>query len=380
MIRSYATPKSFAADKRPHISVPLIGALLVAEGLVTQEQLEDCLFFQAHDCPSTPIGQILLQHGYISDRDLSRALAIQNDFAASLQGKIEFHSPRSSDLTALVLHSDIDQWLSELLKRLGVSITQASHWTELRALWNQQEPHLIFVDARLLNATASLPEQSTTPIVVLPHTPFDDNAPQLPAWITALISQSVAQARERRRQLQALERLQQSESELSIVAAMSRSIAATRSPHEAISRLMITIRNLFNVEAGTLYRLDRAKHQLVFEVVFGPHDEALYQKRLSADQGIAGWVVRNGESLLIADVQRDPRFEQRFDNQTGFQTRSVLCVPIIVMGEVHGVLQLINKLGEEFDEHDLLLLGIVAALGGLANILATYPVEQQLGR
>jgi putative methionine-R-sulfoxide reductase with GAF domain len=298
----------------------------------------------------------------------------------SLQVKIELHAPQPIDLTALVLHADTDHCLSDLLKRLGVSMKRASHWTELRALWNQQAPDLILVDARLLDDAASLPEQSAVPVVVLPRALFEGQAPQLSAWATGLVSGSVAQARERRRQLQALERLQQNESQLSIVAAMSRSIGATRSPHEAISRLMITIRNLFKVEAGTLYRLDRETNQLVFEVVFGPHDQALYQKRISADQGIAGWVVRNGEPLLIPDVQHDPRFEQRFDHQTGFQTQSVLCVPLIAMGEVYGVIQLINKLGEEFNEHDLLLLQIIAALGGLANILATYPAEQQLGR
>jgi len=364
-----------AADQHLHASVPLIGALLVAEGIVTQEQLENCLLLQAQDHHNTPIGRVLIECGYISDRDLSRALAIQNDFAASLQVKIELHAPQPIDLTALVLHADMDKRLSELLKQLGVSVTWTSHWTELRARWDQGAPDVILADARLLDDAVSMPDQSVTPLLVLPHALFASQAPQLPAWTVALVSGWVAQARERRRQLQVLERLQHNESQLNIVAAISSSIAATRSPHEAISRLMITIRNLFKVEAGTLYRLDREAHQLVFEVVFGPHDQVLSQERISADHGIAGWVVRNGEPLLIPDVRRDPRFEQRFDHQTGFQTRSVLCVPLIAMGQVHGVLQLINKLGEEFDEHDLLLLRIVAALGGLANILATYPVE-----
>jgi GAF domain-containing protein len=143
---------------------------------------------------------------------------------------------------------------------------------------------------------------------------------------------------------------------------------------------MLTVRDLFGVEAGTLYRFDRPSSQLIFEVVIGPHQEQLYQQRLPIDRGLAGWVVRNGEPLLIPDVRRDPRFEGMFDHQSGFQTRSVLCVPLIKHGEVCGVIQLINKLNGEFNERDLLLLRVIAAMGALAGTPALNLFEHNLGR
>jgi sigma-B regulation protein RsbU (phosphoserine phosphatase) len=177
-----------------------------------------------------------------------------------------------------------------------------------------------------------------------------------------------------------LERLQQREFELSAVAAMSRSITTAPSPRHAIVQLMRTIRDLFGVEAGTLYRFDQATEQLVFAVVLGPHPESLYQQRLPIDRGLAGWVVRNGEPLLIPDVGRDSRFEGMFDHQSGFQTRSVLCVPLIAMGEVRGVLQLINKLNGTFTERDLLLLRILATMGALADAIDSPLFARDLGR
>jgi phosphoserine phosphatase RsbU/P len=66
-------------------------------------------------------------------------------------------------------------------------------------------------------------------------------------------------------------------------------------------------------------------------------------------------------------VRRDRRFEGMFDHQNGFQTRSILCVPMIAMGEVRGVIQLINKLNGDFNERDLLLMRILAAMGALAE-------------
>jgi GAF domain-containing protein len=166
---------------------------------------------------------------------------------------------------------------------------------------------------------------------------------------------------------------------LSAVAALSRNICAACSPHDVLMQLMLTIRDLFGVEAGTLYRFDRPASQLVFEVVIGPHQETLYQQRLPIDRGLAGWVVRNGEPLLIPDVGRDSRFEGMFDHQSGFQTRSVLCVPLIVRGQVCGVIQLINKLNGEFNERDLLILRILATMGALAAAADSNLFEPGLG-
>jgi GAF domain-containing protein len=206
-----------------------------------------------------------------------------------------------------------------------------------------------------------------------------ERAPELPAWAVALITQSVGQLRERIQQRLAHERLQQREFELSALVTLIRSLNSARTPREALGQLMIAIRDLFGVEAGTLFRLDRQANQLIFEVLFGSHQEELYQRRLPVGRGIAGWVVAHGEPLLISDVKRDPRFEHAFDQQTGFQTRSILCVPLIAMGEVRGVLQLLNKLDGSFTERDLLLLRITAGLGALVQLLDQLSAEHQLG-
>lgn len=61
-------------------NIPLLGALCVAAGLVSQAQLEDCLQLQKTTYQGTPIGQILVLHGYISQPDLARMVAQQQAF------------------------------------------------------------------------------------------------------------------------------------------------------------------------------------------------------------------------------------------------------------------------------------------------------------
>src|SRR5262245_54282952 len=84
--------------------VTLFGALLVAEGLITSEQLNACLLLQAQDYPDTPIGQILLRCGYISEETIYQTLKIQSELKVSLIDGIDAQTMRPADLSALVLH------------------------------------------------------------------------------------------------------------------------------------------------------------------------------------------------------------------------------------------------------------------------------------
>jgi transcriptional regulator with GAF, ATPase, and Fis domain len=232
----------------------------------------------------------------------------------------------------------------------------------------------------MLNETVKLPDHGSTPLLILPTVAVEGSGSfHIPQWSKTLIARFVGQVRGQRHQRDLAERLQQRDYELSAVASLTRCMASASSPRDALVRLMITIRDLFGIEAGTLYRLDRAASQLIFEVVIGPHQETLYQQRLPIDRGLAGWVVRNVEPLLIPDVRRDQRFEGMFDNKSGFQTRSILCVPLVVRGEVCGVIQLINKLSGEFNERELQLLRILAALGSLVEMADTWLCKRDLG-
>lgn len=360
--------------------VPLIGALLIAEGLITQEQLNACLLLQEQDHPDKTIGQILLQSGYISQTMLDHVVGLQHELTSSLVDLIESHELPPADLRTVVLHARGDELASSVLSRLGVAVTTVRDRHELAKSLTESQFDMILIGAELLDDTASLPDNGETPLLVLPPLPgAAGRFGSAPQWFKTLIARFLVDVRARQRQREMHERLYQREYEVNTIAAMCRSIAFARSGHDALAHLMSTIRDLFGVEAGTLYRYDRAAAELIFEVVLGPYQEKLYQQRLPADRGLAGWVVRNGEPLLIPDVRRDSRFEGMFDHRSGFQTRSVLCVPIIVKGEVRGVIQLLNKVNGDFNERDLLLLRILAAMGGVLETADSQLHERNLG-
>lgn len=118
---------------------------------------------------------------------------------------------------------------------------------------------------------------------------------------------------------------------------------------------------LMQVEAGSLLLARPDGQALTFAVALGEKGEFLEGREIPADQGIAGWVYRRGQALIIADARNDPRFFSQVDGQTDFETRSMICVPVRTRRRALGVLQVINRLdGAPFSTEDLNLLAAIA--------------------
>ncbi|MEI7768625.1 MAG: GAF domain-containing protein [Chloroflexales bacterium] len=339
--------------------IPLIGALLVAEGLLTQEQINATLLLQQQDYPDELLGEILIRCGYISRKALDRILHQQSELRDILVSRLESYVPQKVDLRALVLSHRPEHSLCRFLASRGVAVTVAP-------------PPLPSVDASPLydllliaaDCSAVLYAGASAAATVGMLSPGTTDAALSPD-AEALAARYVDQARVYGRLSKSLEQKRHSEFEMQTISTLIRSVTLAQTAQDALLKLMTIVRDLVSVEAGTLFRLDPSDQRLVFEVVLGPFQNELSQRRLSLDQGIAGWVARHGESLMFPDVRQDSRFEATFDQQTGFQTRSMLCVPLVALGQVRGVLQLINKTDGEFTKSDLSLLRITAAIGGM---------------
>ena len=111
---------------------------------------------------------------------------------------------------------------------------------------------------------------------------------------------------------------------------------------------------LMKAEAGSLLLLDKVTGELYFDVALGEKGEAVRQARLRRGQGIAGYVARTGQPVIVNDVQHDARFFRHVDQTSGFVTRNMVCVPVTAHGQTLGVLQAINhKNGKPFSEDEL---------------------------
>lgn len=141
---------------------------------------------------------------------------------------------------------------------------------------------------------------------------------------------------------------------------------------KVLELIMSTSRQALGAETCSLLLVDESegagKGDLVFEVAQGPVQVKLQPGlRLKSGQGVAGWVSKSGKPLLIEDAYADGRFNPDVDRQTGYTTKSILCVPLAVKGRIIGVAQLINKFdGEAFDASDLEMFTLIGAQAAVA--------------
>ena len=117
-----------------------------------------------------------------------------------------------------------------------------------------------------------------------------------------------------------------------------------------LSKLIGTITKMLDAERSTLFINDDRRNELYTEVGEGL---GATQIRFPNDRGIAGAVFQSRETINIPHAYADLRFNPTFDRQTGFFTRSILCVPVVnKQGKTIGVTQVLNKRGGLFTDED----------------------------
>ncbi|HSW84762.1 MAG TPA: GAF domain-containing protein, partial [Usitatibacter sp.] len=145
---------------------------------------------------------------------------------------------------------------------------------------------------------------------------------------------------------------------------VSRRMAGFDSLDDVLHGLVEMTTNEVGAERGSLFLNDPATNELFSRVAQGNMRRDI---RLPNTTGIAGFVFTHGDPLTIHDPYSDERFNRSIDEQTGFVTRNILCVPIrTVKGELIGVAQALNKRKGRFTHRDLTVLEAMTTQGTLA--------------
>jgi len=107
---------------------------------------------------------------------------------------------------------------------------------------------------------------------------------------------------------------------------------------------------------------ERGSNRLTFIATFGEKSAGLLGQSISAGQGIAGHVYATGHPYQTADAQIDDKFYSGVDRKTRYTTETLVAIPIRIEQEVCGVLELINRRGnQDFTPQDRKLLEIFAS-------------------
>jgi adenylate cyclase len=224
--------------------------------------------------------------------------------------------------------------------------------------------HEIFTNHHIQNAflTPLKVEGQLMGILVMCNIP-PDSLPDADTVIESM-ADGLSRAMERERLLIAFARRNQ---ELETLRQIGSALAAsTFDMDKVMQHTMDMIQVIMDVEAGSLLLLDG--DELEFKVAFNINVdvETLKGNRIKLGQGITGYSAARGEPIIVRNVKESSYFSRELDRVTGFETKSVLCVPLISQGRVLGVIEVLNKRLEEFNNNDLQLLQSIATTVSIA--------------
>ena len=157
---------------------------------------------------------------------------------------------------------------------------------------------------------------------------------------------------------------------------VSRRMAEYDTLDDVLNALVDMTATRLNAARGTLFLNDPTTNELFSRVAQGNIQREI---RMLNTSGIAGYVFTSSEPLIINDAYSDTRFNRSIDEQTGFATENILCVPIkTIKGEVIGVAQALNKRKGKFTTQDLHLLQAMISQGTLALQSAQFIERMKL--
>jgi len=144
-------------------------------------------------------------------------------------------------------------------------------------------------------------------------------------------------------------------------------LTSTFNLNKILEMIMQKVSQLITADNWSLLLKDKSSNTLTFEIVVGLRKEQIQGVQLSLEAGIAGFVASTGEALFLSDAKKDPRFNSKVDKLTGFETKSIICVPLKIHGKVLGVIEIVNvKNVDIFKLEELPTLSILADFAAIA--------------
>jgi len=134
-----------------------------------------------------------------------------------------------------------------------------------------------------------------------------------------------------------------------------------------LSSIVEVARAIFKAKASSIFLLDEATDELVFEAVAGEGSDSLVGRRFPSSTGIAGFVLVSRQPLVIEDVLEDPRFSRETAESTGFVPKGLMAVPLLHEERALGVLEVLDRPSDSrFTLAEMELLGLFANEAAIA--------------
>jgi GAF domain-containing protein len=173
----------------------------------------------------------------------------------------------------------------------------------------------------------------------------------------------------------AIQTIEEYSRKLNLLRESSRAIHEIRHSDFVMEHALASCIALTGAEDASLLLLDGDK--IKFGLVMGDDSEGLKGMSFPKSKGIVGWVIDNGEAVLISDTMEDNRHYSKIDKLTGYSTRSILCAPIRFSDGVVGAVELVSSMPNAFSAEDKDFVECFCSHAALSINEARYREDQK---
>ena len=146
---------------------------------------------------------------------------------------------------------------------------------------------------------------------------------------------------------------------------VARSLTSSFDLDTILRTIIEHMERFIEADLWTLLMLDEARQELYYAIAAGGDIASLRDLRVKVGEGVAGWVVQHGETLLVPEAQGDPRVTAEHGAQPP-SVRSVIALPLRGRKGTHGAIEIFNPRADQLTDYTIAFLHILADHAAIA--------------
>lgn len=146
---------------------------------------------------------------------------------------------------------------------------------------------------------------------------------------------------------------------------LARSLTSSFDLDMILRTIIDHMERFIEADLWTLLMLDEERQELYYAIAAGGEETSLRDLRVKVGEGVAGWVVEHGETLIVPESDDDPRLHSTSTPDTP-KMRSVIALPLRGRKGTHGAIEIFNPRSEQLTDYTIAFLHILADHAAIA--------------
>jgi len=145
---------------------------------------------------------------------------------------------------------------------------------------------------------------------------------------------------------------------------LARSLTSSFDLDAILRTILEHMERFIEADLWSLLMLDDSREDLYYAIASGGGEEALRDLRVKVGEGVAGWVVEHGETLIVPETEDDPRLLLTSEGVP--KIRSVIALPLRGRKGMQGAIEILNPRKDQLTDYTIAFLHILADHAAIA--------------